>query len=59
MNDNMVDDDMDEEEKERLKKFVHILKLSYNMAINDAAHLLNSVDLPREELAAAVRKLKK
>jgi hypothetical protein len=32
---------------------------SYNQAIDDAADLLNCVDLPRDELAAAVRKLKK
>ena len=35
------------------------IRNSYNQAIDDAADLLNSVDLPRDELAAAVRELKK
>jgi hypothetical protein len=42
-----------------LQTFIWILQASYNRGIDDAANLLNSLDLPKEELAAAVRKLKK
>jgi len=47
------------DERENLKTENEILKTLYNQGIDDAADLLNSVDLPREELAASVRKLKK
>lgn len=47
------------DERENLKTENEILKTLYNQGIDDAADLLNSVDLPREELAAATRKLKK
>jgi len=47
------------DERENLKKENEILKTLYNQAIDDAADLLNCVDLPREELAAAIRKLKR
>jgi hypothetical protein len=47
------------DERENLKKENDKLKDPYNRAIDDAADLLNCVDLPRDELAAAVRKLKK
>jgi len=47
------------DERENLKTENEILKTIYNQGIDAAAELLNSVDLPREELAAAVRRLKK
>jgi hypothetical protein len=50
----------DSELNEReLQILTFIFREVYNGAIDDAANLLNSLDLPKEELAAAIRKLKK
>jgi hypothetical protein len=55
--DHVMRDDASLEEK-LIKRLELFWQEGYDAGIDDAAELLNSLDLPKEELAAAISKLK-